>query len=238
MNKPQVLTREQVSRIKVPDGLHDSALPHKEVLDYLDRELAGEVVAARRYVVWRQNKARLTGVYELNRAIATGVGSCIVVRTAFDRSYPLWVGYGLGTPSGIAVWPDEGMRQKYTRMLGYRVEHLIRGVVEGLPAWEEQAREAVMTLRGETLTAVEAESLILRGWLRGIVPPREVKSTVGRWEQRGLCREGWKDSRWMMLECMLRGITPLWTSDPGRWLRLSAGLVGWLVKDEAVQEDE
>lgn len=161
-------------------------LSHSHVMRRVEQSLgeAGYTIDRARYALSRNNQ-RFFGVLNLKCPLADGVGLAVGVRNSTDRSLP--IGFCAGNfvvcCDNLAFSSEVVIARKHTRFGDERFAEALAKAVRGLASYKNAEAERVKRMQGTPLREEQAESLILRGYERGLVSHRLLPSVIKEWRE-------------------------------------------------------
>lgn len=179
------VTRDELALVPAPAPTTTwFPLSHLQVVERVEKtlELAGFTIEHSRYALARHDN-RFFGVLDLGSVIAEGVRLAIGIRNSTDKSLP--IGFCAGSRcfvcDNLAFRSEVTIARKHTRNGEIRFAEALTKAVSGLHQFREQERTRVKRLRDTEVSAVQAESLILRAYEEQIVSHRNVLRVLRAW---------------------------------------------------------
>lgn len=205
-------------------------IAHHAVLDRVKGVLGEFGYAVRReQLALSRNDARFFGTLDLESTLAEGVTLAVGIRSSLDQSVHL--GFCAGSRTTVCdnmLFSAELMvRRKHTARAEQRFQADIAEAVAKLKGFRERESLRIERMRSTEVGPVAAESYILRGYERGIVPARQLGGVIKEWRNPSFPEfEG--RTFWTLLQAFTTALGDTIQGDPQkhalRTMRLSAML--------------
>jgi hypothetical protein len=127
---------------------------------------------------------RFFGVLDLETSLGTGVGLSVGLRNSLDQSFAMSFVAGSRTVvcDNLAFSGELLVSRKHTRFGLDRLREAVTGAVGSLEQFAATERNAIARMRDVTLSAGDADHLILEGFRRGITSGRTLPAVLAHWE--------------------------------------------------------
>jgi hypothetical protein len=158
--------------------------PHGAVLTSVKETLKefGYVVVREAHGLSR-NDARYFGTLDLGTPLVEGVALAVGVRSSIDKSFPL--GFCAGNRvfccDNLAFSAELMVRHKHTTNSPSRFRESIAQAVNRLAGYREQEAARIARMQETEIPPEAADSYLLKGFERGIIPSRLLPRVIGEW---------------------------------------------------------
>jgi len=227
----RVVTREQLDGVEAPPATGTwFPVKHASVVDAVSRTLtdAGFAVRAAKFALSRGD-ARMFSTMDLDSPLAPGVSLAVGIRNSTDKTFPL--GFCAGSKvfvcDNLAFRSDLLVRRKHTRFGRDRFEEAIAQAVQSLDGFRSAESERIRRFQGADLTDQAADSLILRGYERGMVTHRQLPAVIKEWREPSF-QEFQPRSLWSLLNAFTTALAPVHAANPQRFCALTIELQAFL----------
>jgi hypothetical protein len=227
----RVVTREELDGVEAPPATATwFPVKHAGVIDAVSRTLAGAGFAVRtmKFALSRGD-ARMFSTLDLDSPLAPGVSLAVGVRNSTDKSFPL--GFCAGSKvfvcDNLAFRSDLLVRRKHTRFGRDRFEEAIAQAVQSLDGFRKAESERVRNFQLTDLSDQAAESVILRGFEKGLVTHRQLPGVIKEWREPSFA-EFEPRTLWSLLNAFTTALAPVHAANPQRFCALTIGLQAFL----------
>lgn len=227
----RAVTREELDAVEAPAATATwFPVKHGAVIEAVSGALtgAGFAVRAARFALSRGD-ARMFSTMDLDAPLVPGVSLAVGVRNSTDKSFPL--GFCAGSKvfvcDNLAFRSDLLVRRKHTRFGRDRFEEAITQAVQSLDGFRQAESERVRRLQRADLADQAAESLILRGYERGLVTHRQLPGVIKEWREPSFA-EFEPRTLWSLLNAFTTALAPVHAANPQRFCALTMGLQAFL----------
>lgn len=145
---------------------------------------AGFAIAKAQHAIGRDGD-RYFGTIDLVSELVPGVSVAVGLRNSVDKSFPF--GFIAGTRvfvcSNLAFNAELEVTRKHTKFGNERFVEAICGAINQLQVFREQEAARITRLQSSEIKVVEAESLILRSFEKGIVNVHDLPRILGEYRK-------------------------------------------------------
>jgi hypothetical protein len=230
----RIVSRAELDTIEAPPPTKTwYPVRHSDVFAAVGRTLtgAGFLVRANQIALTRDN-ARMFATMDLTTPLAEGVTLAVGVRNSIDKSLPL----GFCAGSRVFVCDNLSFRselmvhRKHTRFGQSRFEEEIGQAVQSLEQFRAAEIARISHMRATEITDESAESLMLRGYERGIVSHRLLPQVIREWRQPRF-EEFRPRTLWAIYNAFTSTLAPRQKTNPQRFAALTIRLGGLMGGD-------
>lgn len=190
------------------------------------------------YVIVREahglsrNDARYFGTLDLGTPMVEGVALAVGVRSSIDKSFPL--GFVAGSRvfvcDNLSFSSELMIRRKHTTHSQARFRDDIAQAVNRLSGYREQESARIVRMRETEVPPELAESYLLKGFERGIIPARLLPRVIGEWRSPSF-EEFKPQTFWSLLNAVTTVIGETAKGDPQRHALRTIRLTAMLSQD-------
>ena len=179
------VTLDELREVRTPEGTDTwFPVPHAEVVTTVGKVLngAGFTIERARYGLAR-NDARMFCTMDLSTPLAQGVKLAVGVRNSCDKSFP--IGFVAGSRvfvcDNLAFRSEISVARKHTRYGETRFLEATSLAVQNLQQFRDTEVKRICAFRDTGLLSVEADSLILQAYERGVISSHSLPDVVKCW---------------------------------------------------------
>lgn len=181
------VSREELALIKAPEATKTwFPVSHSKVLDKAEECLkkAGYQIKGMKLGVMRDG-SRFFGVMDLEHTIADGVSLAVGVRNSIDKSLPIGFvgGSRVFVCDNLAFSSEILVRRKHTRHGEEDFANRITQAVASLKSFTEAEAGRIGRMKATEMGDDLAHAMILRAYLRGIIPNRLLDDVAKQWSE-------------------------------------------------------
>jgi hypothetical protein len=221
------VSREELGKVPTPGPTATwFPVPHAAVIGTVEQSLAsaGFEVRRARFGLSR-NDARMFGTLDLATPLVPEVTLAVGVRNSLDKSFPL--GFCAGSRvfccDNLAFRSELLVKRKHTRFGQERFQEAIGLAVQSLSQFRQAEAERIRSFQHREIDDTRAESLILRGYERGIVSHRMLPGGLKEWREPSF--EEFRDrTLWSLLNAFTTVLGGVARSNPQRFCGLTMRL--------------
>ncbi len=183
----RLVTRDELAAVPTPAATRTwFPVGHLKVLTTaLESLQAGGFTPRRESLALSRHDARFFATIDLESELAEGVGLAVGVRNSLDKSLP--IGFCAGSRvfccDNLAFRAEVTVARKHTRFGEDRYAEALSRAVAGLADFRASEAERVRRFQLADLSDVQAESLILRSYERGVVSHRLLPQVIAEWRK-------------------------------------------------------
>lgn len=198
-------------------------LKHAQVLDRVSATLqeAGFAVASMRLALSR-NDARFFGTLDLTTPVVSGVTLAVGVRNSMDKSFP--IGFAAGRRvficDNLAFHSEIAVARKHTRYGEQRFREAICSAVQSLQQFKEAERSRILRFQNKEVSDIQAESLLLRAFERGLLSHRVLPEAICHWRKPSF-EEFEPRTLWSLENAFTSALAGMCRSNPHRFCALT-----------------
>lgn len=223
------VSREDLTKVPTPAATATwYPVPHAAVIETVELSLtaSGFEVRKARFGLSR-NDARMFGTLDLATPLVSEVTLAVGVRNSLDKSFPL--GFCAGSRvfccDNLAFRSELLVKRKHTRFGQERFTEAIAQAVQSLGQFRLAEAERIRRFQLAEIDDTRAESLLLRGFERGIVSHRLLPRVIQEWRKPQF--EEFQDrTLWSLFNAFTTVLGEVARSNPQRFCSLTMALQG------------
>lgn len=159
---------------------------HQEVLDCVEETLGSADFEIRKLQLSvSHQRQRFFGVLDIAAPLADGVSLAVGVRNSNDKSFP--IGFCVGNRTfvcdNLAFSSEIVISKRHTRFGSDRFREGIATAVRRLADYQQLEAQRIEQLQTLDLPEIEAESIVLRAWEKGLVGARLLRPLLQEWRK-------------------------------------------------------
>ena len=181
----RVVDLDELSGVKAPEPQGRwFPIAHSKVLTRV-KETLGEAgfEVRREQLALSKGDHRFFGVLDLESALTEGTTLSVGVRNSTDQSFP--IGFAAGSRTfvcdNLAFSAELMVKRKHTRFGEQRFGNDIATAVQKLHQFKVDEARRILLMRATDVTDVEADSLILRAFEKGIITTPYIPKVLDEW---------------------------------------------------------
>jgi hypothetical protein len=179
-------------------------IPHIEVLERVRSTLdeAGFAISNQQ-IALSANNARFFGTLTLTSAVAENVHLAIGVRSSFDRTFPLaCIGGNKTVVCDNLLFRSDllSVKRKHSINGALNFQNDIAGAIQKLGHFQIIEQERIASMVNRELSDMEADSLILKAFERGIVSAPYLPRIIREWREPQF-EEFKPRTAWSLISC-------------------------------------
>lgn len=185
----RIVEREELGKVPLPPATSTwYPVSHLHVVEKVETALqqSGFVVEREQFALTR-NDARFFGTIDLRSPIVPGVSMAVGIRNSNDKSLPLAFAAGsrVFVCDNLAFNSEIVIARKHTRFGDQRFTEAVARAVQSLQQFQQAEGKRISRFQGTEISNIEAESLMLRSYERGIVSHRLLPRLIEEWRNPG-----------------------------------------------------